>query len=289
MYLMEMAERVRPGATQACTAARLAVSERCPAGEYGRWFFLCAERTDALHSVGRASLYGGGGGRQSMAPLVTNGRATTTADIRPIREQGFQASAEKNIMSFLREHRCPIQPDERFFNGKAATRDVHEIIRWLVKEFLDPGRVWEDKKVVDDLQTVLRDLRYPYQGLITRTMLETAGSGQGWATICAFIDWLVNLCKVSYFCSWKDAPLTSQAHTHWADPDIMSDPIMTPVKDLPITYEFIEDRLLWDYMARSYYNWFNHSMDDDIEAQADIEDMYGECGTGSASGQQTVY
>lgn len=148
-------------------------------------------------SVGRQSLYGGGGGRQSMAPLVTTGRATTSVDIRPIRDESFKALAEHRILSFLRENRCPVNIDERFFNGKAATKDVHEVIKWLVKEFLDQGRVWDAKKNIDDIQTVLKDLRYPYQGSITRTMIETAGSGQGWATMCAFIDWLVELCKVS--------------------------------------------------------------------------------------------
>lgn len=55
----------------------------------------------------------------------------------------------------------------------------------------------------------------------------------------------------------------------------MSDPIMMPIQNLAPDYEFYEDRLLWEYMARSYSSWFNHSMDDDVEAQASFEEAYG--------------
>jgi kinetochore protein NDC80 len=122
--------------------------------------------------------------------------ASNVRDTRPIRTEAFKTNCAKNIETFLRFNRCPIDTPVKFWTGGAATRDVHNIIKWLVVEFIDPGFLW-GKKFEDDCVGFLKDVKYPAVDTISKTSLTTAGSGANWPNLLAMMNWLVELCKVN--------------------------------------------------------------------------------------------
>lgn len=75
------------------------------------------------------------------------------------------------------------------------------------------------------------------------------------------------------FCTDTDG---YQAHDNWFDPEIVSDPLLTPAKDLPIDHPNLEERLLWDFSSKTYKQWFDGGAEEFPEAEQELEEVYGE-------------
>jgi kinetochore protein NDC80 len=117
-------------------------------------------------------------------------------ETRPVKTSAFQAACRENVEQFCRAQRCPIPINDRVLISPTQ-KDFHQIFRWLISEFLDTNYTW-GKPQADDILDVLKDLRYPAIGNISKTALSAPGSAAHWGTLLAMLNWLVDLAKVSY-------------------------------------------------------------------------------------------
>jgi hypothetical protein len=62
----------------------------------------------------------------------------------------------------------------------------------------------------------------------------------------------------------------------WKDPEVISDPVMTSAKDLPLDHPAFEDRLAWDFISSAYAHWYYDGADEFLEATRELEEAYGE-------------
>jgi kinetochore protein NDC80 len=66
-----------------------------------------------------------------------------------------------------------------------------------------------------------------------------------------------------------------KANDMWQDPNIIEDPLLMPAAAWPPNHEFLEDRLLWDYVSKMYVQWFRGEGEDFPEAEQELRDAYG--------------
>lgn len=66
----------------------------------------------------------------------------------------------------------------------------------------------------------------------------------------------------------------------WADPEVVSDPLLMPASALPIDHPQLEDRLGWDFISGMYTQWFRGEGDEFPEAHMELADAYGEYASG---------
>lgn len=59
-------------------------------------------------------------------------------------------------------------------------------------------------------------------------------------------------------------------------PDMVSDPLLMPASELPLDHPSIEERMFWDYSAKTYSAWFDQAAEDFPEADAELDEFYGE-------------
>ena len=58
--------------------------------------------------------------------------------------------------------------------------------------------------------------------------------------------------------------------------EIVADPLRMPVRDLPLDFPNIENRIVWDFISKTYYDWFEHGTEEYPEAEMEAEEVYGE-------------
>ena len=68
----------------------------------------------------------------------------------------------------------------------------------------------------------------------------------------------------------------TQAQDRWDDPLTVTDPLRMPAKDWPLDHPGLEERLLWDFSRRTYSEWFEGGAEGFPEAEAELEEVYGE-------------
>ncbi|OCF76626.1 hypothetical protein I204_02324 [Kwoniella mangroviensis CBS 8886] len=115
------------------------------------------------------------------------------------------------------------------------------------------------KKFEDDALSILKDLRYPGLDSVSKTAFTAPGAPQSWPGLLAMLSWLVELCK---------------AHDHWNDPHCISDPILLSPSELPLEYPLLEERLLWDFVSKTYDQWFDGGAEQFPEAEMELERIY---------------
>ncbi|UOH82478.1 hypothetical protein LQV05_005180 [Cryptococcus neoformans] len=69
-------------------------------------------------------------------------------------------------------------------------------------------------------------------------------------------------------------PGMDSALDNWDDPEIISDPLMIPATELPLDYPNLDDRLLWDFAAKTYSQWFDGEAEEFDEAEQELEHAY---------------
>ncbi|WVR04399.1 hypothetical protein IAU60_001401 [Kwoniella sp. DSM 27419] len=205
----------------------------------------------------RSSVYPAGSlSRPSVAPGLY--LPSALKDTRPVRDKGFQSTCIGNISVYLGLVRYPSQLTPKTLVSPTA-KEFQSIFRFLINDIIDVGMEW-GKRFEDDAITVLRDLRYPSMDSVTKTAIGAPGSPQAWPGLLAMLNWLVELCK---------------AHENWHDDSCVSDPILMPYESLSPDYPNLEDRLLWNFSYKTYHQWFNGSSEDFVEAEQELEAIYG--------------
>jgi hypothetical protein len=70
-----------------------------------------------------------------------------------------------------------------------------------------------------------------------------------------------------------------QAHDRWADPEVITDPLLQSADILPPDHPLFEDRAFWDYAKTTYDQWYNENKEEFPEADMELEAVYGERAT----------
>ncbi|ORX34350.1 HEC/Ndc80p family-domain-containing protein [Kockovaella imperatae] len=204
-------------------------------------------------SVRRSSIFPSAG-RQSMAPGMFT---PAVRDTRPYKDKTFGLNCINNLTEFLINNRCPVPITPRTF-AVVSTKDVQAIFRFLVSDFVDPQTAW-NKKFEDDAIQILKDLRYPSMEHCGKTALAAPGGTLNWPGVLAMLDWLVELNK---------------AGQRWDDIGLVADPLRMPAKDLPLDSPNIETRLVWDFLSKTYLQWFEFGLEDFPEAEMEVMEVY---------------
>ncbi|OXC84438.1 kinetochore protein NDC80 [Cryptococcus neoformans AD1-7a] len=206
-------------------------------------------------SVRRSSVFTSNSqGRTSMAPGVYS---TAYKDPRPLRDKVFQSNCMRNVNEYLISVRYPLPLTAKTLTSPTA-KEFQSIFKFLVNDLVDPGAAW-GKKFEDDTLSILKDLKYPGMDSVSKTALTAPGAPQSWPNMLAMLNWLVDLCK---------------ALDNWDDPEIISDPLMIPATELLLDYPNLDDRLLWDFAAKTYSQWFDGEAEEFDEAEQELEHAY---------------
>ncbi|WWD22032.1 hypothetical protein CI109_106520 [Kwoniella shandongensis] len=231
----------------------IASATRGDAGMYGR---TPQTMRSMPSSIRRSSVFPSSNhARPSIAPGLYS--SVVPKDPRPLRDKGFQTNCMRNINDYLVNARYPAPMTPKTLVSPTL-KEFQSILRFLVNDLIDPGMTWS-KKFDDDALTVLKDLRYPGLDSINKTAFTAPGAPQSWPAMLAMLNWLVELCK---------------AHENWSDPNCISDPLLTPVRDLPLDHPNLEDRLLWDFSSKTYTQWFDGGAEEFPDAEQELAEIY---------------
>ncbi|KAJ2787689.1 kinetochore-associated Ndc80 complex subunit ndc80 [Coemansia interrupta] len=172
-------------------------------------------------------------------------------DPRPIKDRSFLLNAQNRIMSCL---------SSRGYSGiltpktlvTPTVKDFQTIFRFLYTQ-LDP-RYSFTKKFVDEALSVLRGIRYPYVGNITKSHIYAAGSMSTWPGLLAMLLWMVELIEaVSLMTNPK-------AYASLGAPESEDSESREPA-------QFV-DRVFFDYLSQAYPIWLETG-----EESAELESM----------------
>lgn len=140
------------------------------------------------------------GGRQSLAPRPgVNLKSTVMMDPRPIREdRQLLAKMEADIQDFL--------SDTGFVFPPKYSGDFHmpsqvlfmTAFRHIYHQAIDLKYVFnaETKKEVEEIMTLLNDIKYPFLSDLSKTKLIAPGSIHNWPPVVGMLHWMLCL-KVS--------------------------------------------------------------------------------------------
>lgn len=160
------------------------------AGQVGLRSLQTLEDTNI--SVRRSSVFPSGGARQSIAPGAF--QTAGVKDTRPLRNGAYQQACQANIGEYLANSRCPVAVNARLLSSPTL-HDFIAVFKHLVSDFTTADS-WS-KKFEADALVVLRDLKYPGVGDISKTALGTPGSPTNWHQLLGMLNWLVELNRVS--------------------------------------------------------------------------------------------
>ncbi|PJF18623.1 hypothetical protein PSACC_01565 [Paramicrosporidium saccamoebae] len=153
-------------------------------------------------------------------------------DPRPIREKSYQLEVIKNLINFLAKSGYPHPISQKILTAPSA-KDFQNIFKFLYAQ-LDPGYDF-GKKFEDEVPLVMKGLRYPFAGEISKSQLYACGSMHAWPGLLAMLGWmvdLVNCCDI----------LHAQFETEPSD-----------MTDLPgSTQTTASEKVFFDYLCKSY-------------------------------------
>lgn len=184
---------------------------------------------DPRDSLRRSSVFGKG-----LAGTFAGGK-----DPRPIREKSYQLDVIKNLINFLAKAGYPHPISQTLLKAPSA-RDFQNIFKFLYYQ-LDPGYDF-GKKFEEEVPVVMKGLRYPFAGDISKSQLYAVGSMHAWPGLLAMLGWmvdLINCCDV----------LQAQQGAASFSPDL--DPIMSD--DAPERgTDFSPERVFFEYLLKAY-------------------------------------
>lgn len=203
-------------------------------------------------SMGTALTPGGGAGIMgNFAGPTTNffGSPASLAlaqDPRPVRDKQFQAKVIQELTDFLQrngyEQDCKMMLQQNTLRNPTA-KDFTTIFKWLYSR-LDPNYQW-GKAFDQDVLAVLKYIRYPFAGNITKSQLAAIGSANSWPQFLAILHWMMQLV-------------------------VTIDRFDTSDYDYACTEMGIEpetDRIMFDFFSGCYIQWLNNYDDFEEEKQ----------------------
>ncbi len=111
-------------------------------------------------------------------------------DPRPIREKSFQLEVIKGLINFLAKSGYPHPISQKILTAPSA-KDFQNIFKFLYSQ-VDVGYDF-GKKFEDEVPIVMKGLRYPFAGDISKSQLYAVGSMHAWPGLLALLGWMVDL------------------------------------------------------------------------------------------------
>jgi kinetochore protein NDC80 len=113
---------------------------------------------------------------------------TKRRDIRPVRDKAHVQHCADNVQKFLTENGYDgaLSPTTLF---NPTSKDFHFIFRFIyafIEDFEYTGRF------EDDVISILRNLRYPYSGEVTKSQLSVI-TPHAWPVVLSMLSWMVDL------------------------------------------------------------------------------------------------
>lgn len=128
----------------------------------------------------RSSAFG-----KNIASSIPGGK-----DPRPIKENAFQLEIIKNLINFLAKSGYPHPISQKLLTAPSA-KDFQNIFKFLYAQ-IDPGYDF-GKKFEEEVPVVMKGLRYPFAGSISKSQLYAVGSMHAWPGLLAMLGWMVDL------------------------------------------------------------------------------------------------
>lgn len=182
----------------------------------------------------RSSSFGG----KNMA----GGAYFSGKDPRPIREKAYQLEVIKNLINFLAKSGYPHPISQKILTAPSA-KDFQNIFKFLYAQ-LDPGYDF-GKKFEEEVPVLMKGLRYPFAGELSKSQLYAVGSIHAWPGLLAMLGWMVDLITC---CDLLQAHGEAQV-----DPSLsMSISELDNGSGTDISGASQSEKLFFDYLCRSY-------------------------------------
>ncbi|KAJ1949456.1 kinetochore-associated Ndc80 complex subunit ndc80 [Linderina macrospora] len=182
-------------------------------------------RTSVFQSTRRSTII--------AAPTTIMRNGSGVRDPRPLKNRAFQSKAQQTILDYLSTHAYPglLTPKTLV---TPTVKDFQAIFKFLYMK-LDPKYMY-GAKFEDDALQILRGVKYPYVGNISKSQLFSAGSMSAWPSLMAMLLWLVELIE--------SVELMAQQEESKMDDETGE------------SSQFV-DRVFFDYLAQAYPVWLD--------------------------------
>ncbi|KAB8338725.1 hypothetical protein FH972_021670 [Carpinus fangiana] len=236
-----------------------------------------------LSTAQRASMMGSTGGRKSYAPVtpghgasalqmqqsqrrssVYSGRqsagmgqmahqsffsqapapAGVPRDPRPLKDRGYQAQIGQELLDYLTMNNFEMEMKHSLTQNTMRSptqKDFNYMFQWLYNR-VDPGYRFH-QKIDAEVPNILKQLRYPFEKSITKSQIAAVG-GNNWGTFLGMLHWLMQLARMG------------EQYDNGAYDDAC----------LEAGLDVSSDRIVFDFLTKSYHSWL--AMDDDADDEA---------------------
>lgn len=180
-------------------------------------------------------------------------------DPRPIREKAYQLEVIKNLINFLAKAGYPHPISQKILTAPSA-KDFQNIFRFLYAQ-LDPTYdvCAGGKKFEEEVPVLMKGLRYPFAGEISKSQLYAVGSIHAWPGLLAMLGWMVDLITCCEVLQTSRLRITATEEMS-AESIFMSDSDkigtmgmnMPPSSSVTLPKGNSGERLFFDYLCKAY-------------------------------------
>ncbi|KAI5301892.1 kinetochore-associated Ndc80 complex subunit ndc80, partial [Ascosphaera pollenicola] len=165
-------------------------------------------------------------------------------DPRPLRDRSFQARISQELLEYLAHNNFELEMKHSLTQNtlKSPTqKDFTYIFQWLYHR-IDPSYKFI-KSMDAEVPPILKQLRYPYAGHITKSQITAVG-GQNWSTFLGMLHWMMQLAQMldKYSVGTYDDACAE------AGVDITG------------------DRIIFNFLTGAYRDWLQAGEDEDDES-----------------------
>ena len=200
----------------------------------------------------RSSLYsrpstGPMGGHQSFftpAPVP----AGVPRDPRPLKTGAFQTQMAEELQLYLTQNNFEMDTRHSLSPNafrKATQKDFKFMFQWLYHR-IDPAYRFQ-KDLDSELPPILKQLRYPFERNITKSMIISVGADNTWSVFLGMLHWMMQLAQMLERCDegrYDDA--CAQAGV-----DVSG------------------DRIIFRFLSGAYKTWLSISDEDDEDEESE--------------------
>ncbi|KAF3082391.1 kinetochore-associated Ndc80 complex subunit ndc80 [Orbilia oligospora] len=145
-----------------------------------------------------ANIGGGAGGSffgSSGGSAIAGAGLGKVTDPRPLRDPNFRNKMAQEIQEYLLRYNFELETKHNL-GPKALSspmqKDFTTIFQWLYHR-MDPNFKFSLKSVETEVMPLLKGIKYPYLGNITKAQLGAVGGANNWPTYLGLLHWMVQL------------------------------------------------------------------------------------------------
>ncbi|KAF3924697.1 hypothetical protein AA313_de0206709 [Arthrobotrys entomopaga] len=148
-------------------------------------------------SMGAAIGSGSGGSffGSSGTSAIAGGGTGKVTDPRPLRDPAFRSKMAQDIQDFLLQHNFEMETKHNLGPRALSSpmqKDFVMIFQWLYHR-IDPDFKFSLKGLETEAIPLLKAIKYPYLGNITKAQLGAVGGANNWPTYLGLLHWMLQL------------------------------------------------------------------------------------------------